>query len=373
MKSILIQILFLLIVLIAKTPNQVLAEDCEDAAKLINQGIKLSDGSAAEISAYKEAIRKCPAMPEAYYNLGLVLSKKGELAESLINLGKALELRDSPNFNLAYAHALVLNKDYLKAKLIYQKFIEDEDFKLEALIGLAHIMSLEGKADEATEKLFKAKDLAPQNQDVLYNLAVLLERANRLDEALLFYESTISINSENYEALQRAGLVSLQLNECSRGIKYLEKAAAINPEDADTLRAVGVCYERVSQYERAEIALKKALTLEPNDVATSVNLAIVLIKTQREFLAEEVLLKVEESKRTQKLNSALGWAQLELGKYKSAEHSLKLALKELSSDEIAKNNLETLYKRTGRESEISELFEGLKAIPVEKSEEPQTK
>ena len=339
--------------------SRLLAEECSEATRLVSEALELSDGSSKEESLYKSAIEKCPSMPEAHYNLGIILEKKGRLDSALSNFKKANELRDSKKFKLAYAHALSKKGSFETAKSIYDELLKDKNSELEALVGMAHIQSLQGKPEDAVQKLFKAKDLDPNNTNVTYNLAVMLERLERFDESLVFYESTLEVDSEHQSSLVRAGLVSLKLDECTRGLKYLEKANEREPENLSVLRAIGVCYEKLNQYERAEISLKRALKLDPKDVNTSINLSIVLIKTDREALAEEVLLKVSESERTAKLHSALGWAQLELGKYKKAEESLRIALKELPADKTAKDNLLTLYKRTGRESSIPEVLSQL--------------
>ncbi|MCB0318370.1 MAG: tetratricopeptide repeat protein, partial [Bdellovibrionales bacterium] len=322
--------------------------------------------SAKEETLYREAISKCPSMPESYYNLAVLLEKKGDLKGAVTNFAKASEIRPGNRFDFAHAHALVKLGNLSQAKDIYQSYIEKDKDSLEALVGLAHIKSVEGKTEDAITDLYKAKDIDSKNLLVLYNLAVLLERLQRFDEAMVFYDSAIAVDNKHLDSQIRAGLVSLELNDCARGAKYLETAAGIDSNNLTVLRALGVCYERLKLYERAELSLNKALKLEPQDVSTSVNLAIVLIKTKRESMAEEILLKIEESKRTAKLYSALGWAQLELGKYRDSEKNLRSALQDNSSDKIALENLKTLYRRTGREESIESILTELNL--TEKSE-----
>jgi Flp pilus assembly protein TadD len=117
-------------------------------------------------------------------------------------------------------------------------------------------------------------------------------------------------------------------------------------------------YDKLGDREMAEAALRRVVSIAPNNIVAQVNLGIVLIEERRYQEAVRVLEKAAQAdgNSNPRLWSALGRAQLELGKMSDAEKNLKFALSQDSSNPFAHNNLGVLYQRLGRSDEAREQF-----------------
>jgi Flp pilus assembly protein TadD len=116
-------------------------------------------------------------------------------------------------------------------------------------------------------------------------------------------------------------------------------------------------HQRIGDLDKAELALRKAVTLAPEATSPQLNLAVVLISKKQEGLAEEILKRaVERDNRNSELFTVLGWAELQLGKFKDAEEHLRRAVELDGKNAAAHNNLGVLFSRQGKKDEARREF-----------------
>jgi tetratricopeptide (TPR) repeat protein len=342
-------------------------EDCEQAARLVKKGVRLSDGSAQEREVYQEAIKLCERMPEPYFNLGVIYSKTGKKREALSEFKKALELRNSPRILIAVANLELENGNLQEARRRYEEVLESDDRSVDAYQGLSVVYEKLGQKQKATDVLTKSLAI---KEDVItyYNLAVLHYNSGQIEKAVTEFERAVELDSHHFDALFYLGLAYKESNSLEKGIRVLKQAAQIKPDDVEVYRALGVMYEILDEHEKAEQAFRRSISLDDSDVSTFVNLAVVLINKQQESQAEEYLKRAGKiDPDNSRVYSVLGWAQLKLGRYEEAEKSLQKAIDLDPLNALVLNNLGVLYQQTGRQEEAAEIFRKVQKLGGGKS------
>lgn len=178
------------------------------------------------IKEYETAIRLNPAFTEAYVGMGRCFRRKGDLKRAIMSLMKALSynafdkevhVEMAKAYNEAgipvkgihhFRQAVKIDPQYIEAKFnlalclelqgdlteptkIYEDIIkQDADF-LPAYNNLGSIYMRQGYY-AAAEKIFRQLiELAPDFSRGYFGLAIALDRSNRIQEALPYYEKLL--------------------------------------------------------------------------------------------------------------------------------------------------------------------------------------
>ncbi len=222
---------FSCLLLFALFPLSLLAADCVEASKDVSKGIALSDGSVAEEKHYRAAIRKCPSLAEAYFNLGIIADRKGEEETAIGWYKKALEKRKDEDFLIALGSAYLQNKEWENAEEQFREVLKESERNTRALQGLAAISRAKGELGEAYSFLLRAHDYDPTSAQVAVNLAIVEEQFGKLEEALVTYEKALNRQPNNRQArLYRAQLL-VRLERYREAVPALLSAAELLPEN----------------------------------------------------------------------------------------------------------------------------------------------
>src|SRR5437764_1334077 len=135
-------------------------------------------------------------------------------AEALHRLGRLEEARDALN------NALILNGEYEEAWVFRGKILEEMGNALEA----------ERCYDEALQCFRASLDLDPENAELHYHRALLLEDLERVDEAIDDYAAAAS-KSHSAEALVRLSALLLRLGRPADALVPADQARSRHPAD----------------------------------------------------------------------------------------------------------------------------------------------
>lgn len=337
-------------------------EQCKNAAKLIQEGVKLSDSSEDEIRKYREAASLCPTMPEAFYNLGVVLGAKGDHSGALEQFKKAIAIKPAGAYLIGAGRAaLEAGEDSIS---FFEKATEFEAVAPSAYEGLAIAHERKGEISKAIEVLEKGLANNSSNSSTRYNLAVMLIRAERSEEAKRVLMDLLQQDPNHPLANFQLGLIQWgEGGHADLALDKISQAARLAPKSAEIQRVFAGILKEIGDLERAELALRRALIAEPNDIEARVLLGLVLVDKKQEALAEEVLSQaVSQSPNHSNAFAALARAQVELGKYGSAEENFKKALSIDPNNVSAINDLGVLYKRQGYPEKAQDQFKAALAV-----------
>jgi TonB family protein len=190
---------------LAQTPGS--NSELEPAIKLLRER-----RTKEALDAFKSAVSKNKANPDAWYFMGLSYLQLGDFKKASSVFQTAIKLRP----NLAGAHA-----------------------------GYGYALLRRGKLKDATRETQKALSLDPKHIDALYTMGVISLRQGARDEALKYADAIIAVNPN----MAAAYLIRSQAYVRFNGDALVSEAGA--PKD-----------ERLRRYRLAAEALEQYLKLE---------------------------------------------------------------------------------------------------------------
>jgi tetratricopeptide (TPR) repeat protein len=171
-------------------------------------------------------------------------------------------------------------------------------------LGLAQS---EQDIEEAIKTFRRVLDRAPRHTLARYNLALVLQRADRLPEAIAELDRTIAIEPRP-EAYYTLGVIYWHQGDLDRAIKALDAAIAGQPGYASAHYTLGAVSRDRRDYVRAAESLRRAIALKPDLAGAHVTLAGVLRLAGDESGASAQLAEGERLRRLGEIeHEALVW------------------------------------------------------------------
>jgi tetratricopeptide (TPR) repeat protein len=117
------------------------------------------------------------------------------------------------------------------------------------------------------------------------NLAAVLGKQNKTDEAIAHYEAALKIFPTHIEAHYNLGIALDSLGKTGEAMVHYEKALEMQPEYATALNAhahahynLGIALDRQGKTDEAIVHYEQALAIQPNDASAHYNLGIALVR-----------------------------------------------------------------------------------------------
>ena len=127
----------------------------------------------------------------------------------------------------------------------------------------------------------------PTNRDALLGMAAIEVRANRLEQAALYYQNLLQINPRDPYA--QAGLLALraQISDPVQTESRVKSLLASDPEAQILYFSLGNQYAQQGRWQEAQQAYFKAYSAEPENPDFAYNLAVSLDQVRQSKLALE--------------------------------------------------------------------------------------
>jgi tetratricopeptide (TPR) repeat protein len=139
---------------------------------------------------------------------------------------------------------------------------QNDDMTKIGLLALASAQNAAGNLREAETSIREVLKKEPENPTALNNLGYfLVERGERLPEALNLIKRAVAAEPENSSFLDSLGWAYFRLNQLGEAERNLSEAARRNPNSAAIQEHLGDVYEKQGKIEQAKTAWRKALTL----------------------------------------------------------------------------------------------------------------
>ena len=105
----------------------------------------------------------------------------------------------------------------------------------------------------------------PDSADLLYDLAMVAEKLDRLEEVESRLKRVIELKPDNAQALNALGYTLVDRTaRAAEGMELIEKAHALAPEDPFILDSMGWAHFRLGHLEESERFLRRALAERPD-------------------------------------------------------------------------------------------------------------
>ena len=199
-----------ILVILSLITNLYAEQDCELAAKLLVEGVQISDGSDLEKQKYLDAIKSCSVLPEAYYNLGVLHFNRKEYEKADVYFKKAVELRANAE-DLA---ALAKNTQELGYKEqaidLFQKALAKDGNNISALTGLSRVYFMENDYKASLDLLNRARVVDSKNDSVILDIALIKEKLGEYEDACVELEAFLKQDPENSAIILRLGILNFK-------------------------------------------------------------------------------------------------------------------------------------------------------------------
>ncbi|MEX0305786.1 MAG: tetratricopeptide repeat protein [Ruegeria sp.] len=195
--------------------------------------------------------------------------KKDAAAEVLQNL--AAQSPDLPGVHVALADLRRQQEDYAAAVTSYNKAIglTEEGLGGNWFLHYARGISHERLKnwDKAEADFRRALELNPDQPQVLNYLGYsLVERQEKLDEALNMIERAVSARPDSGYIVDSLGWVLFRLGRYDEAVEHMERAVELMPVDPVVNDHLGDVYWAVGRAREAEFQWKRALSfIDPED------------------------------------------------------------------------------------------------------------
>ena len=165
--------------------------------------------------------------------------------------------------------------------------------------GDHHILVEQGKslsdlgrlaeAEQVLRRACRVRDAAAE-----YNLATVLDRAERWDEARTHYEQALAINPFHTRAMNNLGVGLDRRGQTQAALSLYQRALTIAPDDSEVLSNLGSALINVRRFDEALEVLRTAVALEPDAPNPHNNLGIALAQSGQ---VEAALVEFRETLR----------------------------------------------------------------------------
>lgn len=255
----------------------------------------------------QESIRMEPNNPLGYYQAGVAYLGLGDLEQAGAMLDRAEEIypRYAEDTRVLRQRAWI--NTYNEAVTALQDGNEEAAIELmqqadmiyqgrpEARMNLAIIYTNRGEYDQAIEWYQRALEVlqgpevqyldpetraewAERESTAMFNLAEVLRRADRTDEAVALYRDFIADNPDNATAKVQLGLLLLQTDGDQAEAQRLFEQALESPDlTPDEYYRVGVGLFNAGRFERAASAFEQAVAANPHFRDALFNLSQALL------------------------------------------------------------------------------------------------
>lgn len=259
-------------------------------------------------SELKEVLRLEPGNMEAGYRLAWLLLSQGRVDEciNLVEKLKASQTLSAPLLG-------VLGDAYLKkgnkaeAILTLKRAVElrPDDAAYRFALGIAWLKA-PPDLQEAEQSFRQCLKLRPDDAQGQLYLGYVLIKEKQYAEARELLEKSIQTGTGTPEAFYYLGLIAQGQNEDERAIELFLKAIQLAPSFAYVHIALGATYLKLKDYTRAQQSLETGVKLSPEDSKAHYNLAMLYARLKNPERAQEEMRLVEKLKTEGKAQEAEG-------------------------------------------------------------------
>ena len=289
------------------------------------------------LSLYRATLQQNPSCWMAHYNLGIVLSEKGEADQAIDHYRRAVDLRpDYAEAHYNLGRLLVEQGQFDEAIAHYEKAATINPTDAEAQNNLGVTLFGIGRADEAIAHYRKALEIQPDYAEASCNLASALIAKGDFDGAIARYTACLAAIPDQEEARYNLASALLRKGRIDEAIIQYQKVLEAHPESADAHANLGSAWLAKRRVRDATTEYTKALQISPENLAALSNLAWLLATSadptvrngsEAVRLAERADSASSRSDQHPTVLRILAAAYAEAGQFAEAKETAQQALK----------------------------------------------
>ncbi|MFW2368372.1 MAG: tetratricopeptide repeat protein [Desulforhopalus sp.] len=205
---------------------------------------------------------------EARYMLALLAFQEEEFVDALSYLDK-IRAEDDEFEEAVYLKTRIYQKlgNSDEAIILLQKYIELEESRSPLFYALlSSFYQAEDENQKALAMLEEAINLYGDNQQLLFEYGLLLEKNGFSQEAVATMHQLLELEPDHAEALNFIGYTWADQNvNLKKALEYISRAAELKPDNGFIIDSLGWVYFRLGKSQKAIRELERSLELEPDD------------------------------------------------------------------------------------------------------------
>ena len=233
---------------------------------------------------------------------------------------------------------------------------------------LAQIAEHQGDGEKALSYLVRAKQLSPQDPEVLFEFGrVCLER-NLLDDALPALSKAVKLRPDNDAYVYALGSANVGKQHLADALQLFQQLLKKHPQDASLMYAIGAVYYLESKFTEAESLLKQSLATQPNQTGAAYYLALTYDAMGDDERAVPIfrdLLKRNPQHAPSYVK--LGGILVRQHQYEEAQRDLEQAVSLDPNSVEAHYQLGVVLRRVGKSAESETQFAESRRLETEQS------
>ncbi len=151
-----------------------------------------------------------------------------------------------------------------KAKKLYQRILSDQPNCAKAWVNLGVLDHMCGYSEQGLSHLDRGLALEPHNPDFLYNKAGVLEKIQKYQAAIQYYQQVLRFLPRDTQASTRMGYCYLQLADYQNAMQAFRQVLSIQPHNSDVLEGLGKVYFYQGSLKPAVKCFNAALKIKPD-------------------------------------------------------------------------------------------------------------
>ena len=318
--------------------------------------------------AYEQVVKateKHPDNEEAWYYMGELQGRKGNVEGMMESFEKSLSLKDTYKAEIGLAKRNYYSKFYNDGVSAYNAMIKIED----------------KESPEAQKKL----DLVIDNfrkviyiqDDYMANRLISIAYQFKKDDenTLLYLQNAAKAMPDTVLAYLDLGSYYLGKQDYEKAAEEYKKGIEIAPNNAECLIRYAESLDFADKKDEAIEAYKNALNISPDEKAIPFNLGLLLFKKatalesndpDRKVLMEDAVVYFKKAHtidpEIKELYDLLGTLLLQLERYDEAKELLEQGVELFPGSASVWQNLSFLYAKTGEKKKAEEAFERSKQL-----------
>lgn len=326
-------------------------KDCKTLAEEANQLIQKNSDVLSQRRVLDELVQKCPSIPEAYYNLGIIQYEAGDFSSAFQNFSKAYEIGKNERFATGLMLASIKtrntgtfesvwkssNKSSKKAVLERLQTKEEGEFVksfLEPELG-CEFARLALRFDLDDLLVSAAKDCREQPLSTLYTIIILRKHGRDFKETL---QNISIIDLTVFDNIELLRLFELYVEaEDFNSAESLFKRIIKTESSVDLKCAGAYVYSRLNNLEQVQGLTQgiRCQSVTCFDMCARAAYFSGQLQLARTFLEEAT----EKYTNSSYFFNFLGVVHRSLGNRKEAENNFKRALELDPNNKDAQHNL----------------------------------
>jgi protein O-GlcNAc transferase len=256
-----------------------------------------------------------------------------------------------------YAELCYKVGNYQKAQAILQKISTLDKNNIRALFNLGILFQANNQIDEAIKSYQEAINRKPTYIDALNNQGLLFSSLKRFTEAEENFRKILSIQPNSYNATNNLGNILASAGRTLEAEGYYKKCIGLNKERCEPYNNLGALYYERGLYEDAKFEILQAIRLNPQYKDAYNNLGNVFKALGKvDDAIDEYRKSISIDPRYKEAIFNMGVALEKIENYTDAIDCYRNALEIDPSYFDAANNLGNVYKIIGNRQKAKECY-----------------